>query len=240
MLGRGLAVDLLDQPAAPPLGARCAMRDQLARQRAADLRALRLIIRQRDEQLAIAAADPRREPAIDEHHARARPIAWPPRVSLCNRRVRPGHQRAVRIRRIGGRERDRDRLLAFLACIAQQIDRAGLRELRRAQAGHEVAAPDAAGFLEPAQHRIHRAESARQLLDRRHIARDHAVARQQLLRHGRGPRRGRCRRRRHQRPAALGRRRNQPPRSERRRRATAAGRARVAPHRRAAHAACRW
>src|SRR5688572_2056021 len=70
MLGRGLAVDLFDQPAAPPL--RRALRNgaELTREGAANLRALRLIVRQGDDQLAVAAADPRREPAIDDHHAR--------------------------------------------------------------------------------------------------------------------------------------------------------------------------
>ena len=76
----------------------------------------------------------------------------------------------------------------------KQIDGARLRELRGAEAGDEVAAPDASGFFEPAQHRIERGEAAGQLLDRRHIARDDAVTREQLMRHRRRPRRWSTRR----------------------------------------------
>ena len=127
----------------------------------------------------------------------------------------PWNQHAVRIGRIGCRDRDRHDFVALVPRIAQQIDRAGLRELRRAEAGHEIAAPDAAGFFEPAQHRIQRREPAGQLLDRRHIARHHAVPRQQLMRHRRRPRRCGAGRGRHQRPSPFGRRRHQAPRSKR-------------------------
>ena len=78
-----------------------------------------------------------------------------------------------------------------VAFRAQQIDRAGLGELRAAQAGDEVAAAHAAGVLEPAQHRVDGAEAARHRLERGDVAGDHAVARQQLLRERRRPRGGR-------------------------------------------------
>ena len=154
-----------------PFGRALRDRDELAREGAADLRALRFIVRQRDDQLAIAAADPRRQAAVDDHHARAgRARGLPARDVALAGHVEsngPRQQHAIRIRRIGGRQRDRDDLVALLARVAQQIDRAGLRELRRAEAGDEVAAANAAGFLEPPQHRIHGGESAGQLLDRR-------------------------------------------------------------------------
>ena len=125
-------------------------------------------------------------------------------------------QRTKGIRRIGGGDRDGDDLVAIIPHVAQQVDRARLRKLGGTESGYEIPATDAPGFLEPAQHWIHRRESAGQLLDRRHVARDHAVTDQQLIRHRGRPccRRGRWRW--HQRPAAFGRRRDQPARSKRR------------------------
>jgi hypothetical protein len=83
-------------------------------------------------------------------------------------------------------------------------------ELRCAEAGHEVAAAHASGILQPTQHRVDGAESARQWLNGRDIAGHHAVARQQLLREGRRPRsRASPLGDDYGRPAALGRRRHQ-------------------------------
>ena len=70
-LDRRLAVDLFDQPSAPAFGRALRDRHQLARHRAADARALGLIIRHADDQLPIAAADPRGGAAVDDDDPRA-------------------------------------------------------------------------------------------------------------------------------------------------------------------------
>src|SRR4030095_2705711 len=73
---------------------------------------------------------------------------------------------------------------------SQQIEGAGQGELRRAESRDEVAAPDAAVLLQPLEDRIDQTEPSWHRFDVQRLARQHAVPRQQLLRHGRSPFRG--------------------------------------------------
>ena len=100
---------------------------------------------------------------------------------------------ASRLRATAGRRRrgSRDRLRpARRACAAsgsgsragaQPLERSRLGELQAAEAGHEVAAAHAAGLLERLQDRVDRGEAARHALEGHRVARQHAVAREQLL-----------------------------------------------------------
>ena len=117
--------------------------------------------------------------AVDEHDARADG----PRRAAAHRRAaavvvarrrrgvrlarRPLQQRAVRIGRIGGGEEHRLGLVGRLAQRAQQIERRRQRELRRADAADEVAAPDAAALLERLEHVVDGGEAAGDRLGRR-------------------------------------------------------------------------
>ncbi len=93
-----------------------------------------------------------------------------------------GEQRAVRIRRVGRRERHGKRDVPLFARRPQEIDGAWLRELRRTEAGDEVAAAHPAGFFHAPQHRIERAEAAGDLFDGGDFSSDDAVTREQLIR----------------------------------------------------------
>jgi hypothetical protein len=59
---------------------------------------------------------------------------------------------------------------------AQAVDGAGEGELRALEPVDEVAAAELPGLLHGAEHRVHRAEAARDVLGREHVARHHAVA----------------------------------------------------------------
>src|SRR6185295_7709781 len=71
----------------------------------------------------------------------------------------------------------------------QQIERAGQRELRRAEAGDEVPAPDPPGFFHRLQHGIDDAEAAAGAFGGDRFAREDAVTGEELLRPCMGPRR---------------------------------------------------
>src|SRR5881628_3115305 len=139
-LVHGSAVDRLDEERGPPVG------PDLTRQCPSEGVARRLGIRlfgAEREELLLAAAEPTRKPTVDEDHERPghthRLAALDP--------LGPGKGGAVRIRGVGRREDEGMRLLRTLARGAEPIDGAGQRELRRAEAPHEVAPTDAAGVL---------------------------------------------------------------------------------------------
>jgi hypothetical protein len=99
----------------------------------------------------------------------------------------PSEERAVWVCRVGCGDRH-DLGLVWLGCEgAQHLDRCRLAELHRADAGDEVPAPDAAAILERAEHLRDRREAARQIFRRGDLARDDAVAREELLGDGRAP-----------------------------------------------------
>src|SRR4051812_2089818 len=98
----------------------------------------------------------------------------------------PFERRAVRVGRIGCGDGQHFGGLGRVAKRSQQLERGGLRELRRADAD-EIAAPHAPGILERLQHVVDRAESAEDALSGRDLARHYTVAREQLLRHRGGP-----------------------------------------------------
>ncbi len=131
--------------------------------------------------------------------------------------LRPGERGAVGVRGVGGREDDGERRVGVgLPEGAEPVEGAGVRELQAAEAGHEVAAADAAGLLEGLQHRVDGREPARDLLEGDRVAGEDAVALQQLLGErlhplggAGGPSRGR-----EQAPAADGRGRDLPARAE--------------------------
>ena len=92
--------------------------------------------------------------------------------------LRPRQGRTVWIRRVGrGQEVDR----AFRGSIrgfahgAQPIERPRQRELRRAQAIDEIAAPDAAGFLEGPKDRVDAGKAALDALTGDRLAGQHAM-----------------------------------------------------------------
>ena len=144
-------------------------------ERISSARAIGLVGRQRYQEYAVTSRNPRRESPIDQDYPRAG------RAHRPRRRIgpfRPGQHRAIGIGRIGGGERDGKRRIGFLARRAQQIDCARLRELRGAEARHEVSPSDSPGFFKPAQDRVDRAESAWNLLDPGELARHDAVPRE--------------------------------------------------------------
>ena len=113
-------------------------------------------------------------------------------LSACLRALRrtsrrPLERRAVGIGRVGGGE-DRDLgLVRLVAQRAQQIHGAGQGELRRAEAGHEIAAAQPPTLFHRSQHGIHAREAAGDQLDGQRFARQHAVTGEQLLRDGGDP-----------------------------------------------------
>ena len=83
---------------------------------------------------------------------------------------------------------DRDfGLVGRVAQRAQQIHRAGQRELRGAEAGDEIAAAQPPALFHRFQHGIDAREAAGDRFDRHRLARQDAVAREQLLRDGGDP-----------------------------------------------------
>ena len=100
-----------------------------------------------------------------------------------------------------------------LRCVPdrpQPVERACERELRGAQPVDEVAAPDPAGILERAQHRVDGAEAALEAFRRDRLAGEHAMALEHRDRLGvEAFRRGERRRRLDERPPAGGLRRAQ-------------------------------
>ena len=153
-----------------------AARAEKMRQPRGSLRALRLLGGQKDEQVGIAAAQPRNQLAVAQNHfsiGGARKNARRRfRIFFRNRQdrasARPSHR--------GWPDRSRPTAQTpaspaggAVAQLAQQIDRSGQRELRRAQPGDKISAANAAALFERLQHVVHRAESAG------HIFRRHRV-----------------------------------------------------------------
>src|ERR1051326_5143538 len=151
-------------------------RGECAGDLARDVRARRLIVWQKRGDLFFSAADVRGELAIDEDYARA------DAARERERRVGPLHDRAVRIRGIGRGEQVRLRLLRSVAERTKKIEGGGCRELRRAESADEGAAPNAPRVFHGLEHGIDGAESAGDVLRRRRLARDDAVAREGLMR----------------------------------------------------------
>ncbi len=130
--GRGLAVDPLERD---PPGRPVARRRREGREREPDRR----LVRQAEaRQRAAAALEVEDRRAVDEHDVRAVRA----RGAACAR-LGPGERGTVRLRRVGGREDERLRLVAGLAQVAQPLDGAGQGELRAAEPLDEVAAPRA-------------------------------------------------------------------------------------------------
>ena len=77
--------------------------------------------------------------------------------------ARPGQQRAVWIRRVGGRQKHDLGSLRFHAQAPQHIDRARHRELRRAEACHKHSPPDHSAFFHGFERRINCRISARNI-----------------------------------------------------------------------------
>src|SRR3954447_8490274 len=92
----------------------------------------------------------------------------------------PWQRGAVGLRRVGGCEHDRRRLVLGLL-RAQPLDRAGQRELRPAEPFDEVAAPADAERLERAERVVEEAEPAGRAFGEHVLAGDDPVALQQQL-----------------------------------------------------------
>ena len=237
----GLSASAGPSPTAHPRAGREVASHQRRRARAAAAAAWDrrgLFVRQEGRHLPRATAHHRRDRPVHEDDVGARRPREARVLAL-----RPGERRAVGVRGVGGGENDGLRLVGIgLAERAQPVERAGVRELQAAEAGHEVAAADAAGLFEGLQHRVDRREPARDLLERDRVAGQDAVALQQLLGEGfrplggaRGPAR-----RRQEAPAAHRRGRDLPARAEARHAAPSLrARPRAPRGRRAAPPACR-
>ena len=254
---RRRAVDFLDQHPARRLASGARAIDQHARDRAAARDRSGSASGRNVSELPIAARQIRGQRAVDEDHRRAdaarRPAAGRRSATVraaagCSQNESPSLVRALRLacdrsprratsasRRTGSRDRSprarrpRPRRAHRAAIAAGRARRAARTASRRARRRSSRAGRGR--FLHRLQHRIDAAEAAGDRFGGDRFARDDAVAREQLLRDGGGPRRGRasaalaasaavgCSRRdrsRHQRPSAFGRRRRQAPRSERR------------------------
>src|SRR5205814_4685642 len=143
----GLAVEPFDRE---PLGATTF--DVLDERLERDAQPVILGITERHERAA-AALDEQRGLAAEEDDVCARNSRSP-----CSRSARPRERGTVGLRRVGGREDERLRLVALTRPqLAQALDRAGQRELRAAKSFDEVAAPAHAERLERAQLAIDRA-----------------------------------------------------------------------------------
>ena len=146
------------------------------------------VVGQRQQQIALAAAQVAGGEAVDEHDQRAHGARGAaPDVGACRRRRRrsaSGHLSSVPYGLAGSVAASTTAcgVSGALAMRTQQIERGRHRELRAAEAGDEVAAADAPGVLHGPQHLVHGAEPAGDGFRRDGLARDQAVARQQLLR----------------------------------------------------------
>src|SRR5579863_658015 len=115
-----------------------------------DLRALRLIRRQKYEQMRIAATEPRHELSIAQDHfgvgCARQDTRRRLRVILAHRQIRPAQDRTIGIRWIGGSKLHELRLLRrrIGPQLAQKIDGRRQGKLRRAKSGHEIASANAA------------------------------------------------------------------------------------------------
>jgi len=186
-------VNLLDQHSARAVDPTSRAFDERTGNRASDFRSIGFGVRQEGDEQAIAAREIRGEGAVDENHRRADRSRRPTSSFAGRNRARrllscwPFECRAVGIRRIrGGQDHDLD-IVRRVAQRAQQIEGAGHRELRRAQAGDEVASPDASRVLHPFQYGIHDAKSTGHVFRRHRFTRHDAVPREELLRDRRRP-----------------------------------------------------
>ena len=181
----------------------------------AAFRSIRLAVREKRHELAIAPSQPRRDRAVGQDDGRAHDSRGAP-----GRRRRKPERRPVWICRIGRRQHGHLDLIAhagrWLTQRAKQVEGAGQRELRRAEARDEVAAPDPAAFLHRLQHRVDDAETSRRRFRHHGLACQDAVTREKLIRPRGGPGGGlRGPLGLHQRPPSFRGRRRQPPRAER-------------------------
>ena len=133
-------------------------------------------------QPASAALEVEHRVPIDEHDVRAgRALQRQPLVALGR------GQASAAPYGCAGSVAARTRTVAFVvADRPQPVDRAGQRELRRPEAGDEVAAPRSARLLHGAQHRVDRCVAAGDPLGRHALAGDDSVALEQRGRRGRG------------------------------------------------------
>ena len=180
MRRRRRAVNLLDQHSARRIGARIAAArayDERLRDRSRGLRSVRLALGQERDQLTIAASEVGDERSVDEDDRGADAARRPLRLLF-----RPIQRRAVRIGGIGRAEHDDFGFVGPIAQRSQQVERAGHRELRRAEAGDEIPAPDASRFFHSLQHRIDHAEAAGDGFRGDGFTRQDTVACEQLLR----------------------------------------------------------
>ena len=123
---------------------------------------VRVVGRRKGLERAPAAFEVERRDPVDDDHGCPRGTLERPAVVLAA--ARPRERGAVRVGRIGGGE-DVDRWGIAVggdrpAQCPQSLDRAGERELGRAEAVDEVAAPDPARFLERPQDRVDAGKAA--------------------------------------------------------------------------------
>ncbi len=177
-----LAVDSGDQQSLVAVCSHCllAAGTEEVGQPRGHLRALWLFGGKKDQQVGIAATEPRDQLPIAQDHLRIDRTVEDARCGLPPRRRRPacggpgcrilfGHgqigpeqHRPVWIGRIGRGQLHKLRLLGVGsgAQLAQQVHGGRQRKLRGAQSGHKVAAADAPTFFQRLEHVVDRAEAA--------------------------------------------------------------------------------
>ena len=135
--------------------------------------------------VGLAKRDKRAAAALDEEHglaAKQDDVRTGDTRGATVRALRPRDCSAVRLRRVGGCEHERLRLVAVARTkLAQPLDRAAERELRAAEPFDEVAATAGAERLERAQLGVHRAVAAGNALTAHAVARDDALTLEQEL-----------------------------------------------------------
>src|SRR5919204_1764799 len=167
------AIDRLDEERAHAVG------PDLVREGTGDRSARRVavrLVRHEGEELLLAAPEPTREPAVDED----RYGAGGPHGLAAFGPFGPRERGTVWIRRIGRGEDHRLRVSRAFAHRTEAVHRAGERELRGSATGHEVAAADPSRVLHRFQDPVRRREPAAEPFGTYRLAREHAMALEQL------------------------------------------------------------
>src|SRR5260221_12918550 len=182
------AVDLFDEERIAPF--RYGLGGQRPSNERADARDVALLTVDEGEGTVLVAGDVRGERAVDQDHERPRDAH---RLAAALP-LGPAERGAVRVRRIGGGERDHGWLLAGLTHRPEPIDGTRQRELRGTTPCDEVAATHAACLLHRAQYAVDGSEATVGALVLHELAGDDAVPLEELQ-HARREALGRCRRR---------------------------------------------
>src|SRR5438132_3738712 len=172
-LVNGSAVDRLDEESRPAIGPD--LRRQRGRERLPRWLGVGLVRDDRQE-LLLAATEPPGEPTINEDDQ----CAGGAHRLAALRALGPGQRRAIWVGRVRRREDDGVWLFGPLAGGAEPIDSTGQRELRCAEARHEVAAPDAPRVLHPLQDPVGRSKATADSLRAHDLACKDAVPLEQL------------------------------------------------------------